>query len=157
MKVKIQRCNSFIVQLLLVWYIPILTSIDYYNISLSTITPMLQHTGMEANAESEYILRVWQAHSCRFIEETLYLNTLLSIITTNLLTPNSNAVYMIVLKMADPSWHINPILHYMVLTETSSGSPKWYLNPRELDCLLLQKVWEASLIDASWQNLLYNP
>ncbi len=36
-------------QSLLVWYITvaILTSIDHCNISLSTITLMLQHTGME--------------------------------------------------------------------------------------------------------------
>ncbi len=38
---KTQRCNLYIMQLLLVWYIPTLTSIDHCNISLSTITPML--------------------------------------------------------------------------------------------------------------------
>ncbi len=39
-KLKLKRCNSFIMLLLL-------TSIYHCNINLSTITPMLQHTGIE--------------------------------------------------------------------------------------------------------------
>ncbi len=34
-------------QLLIVWCIPTLTSIDHYNVSLSTVTPMLQHISLE--------------------------------------------------------------------------------------------------------------
>ncbi len=43
---KTQRDISFIIQLL-VGYIPTLASIEYCNICLATITPMLQHTSME--------------------------------------------------------------------------------------------------------------
>ncbi len=39
-KLKLKRCDSFIMQLLLI-------SIDHCNLSLSTITLILQHTGME--------------------------------------------------------------------------------------------------------------
>ncbi len=51
-------------QLLLVWYIPTLTSIDHCNISLSTITPMLQHIVWKyltnpANAETVIQNRYW--------------------------------------------------------------------------------------------------
>ncbi len=45
-KVKTQRRNSFI-QILLLLYIPTLTSIDQCNIILWTITSMIQHTGMK--------------------------------------------------------------------------------------------------------------
>ncbi len=43
-------------QLLLVWYIPTLTLIDHCNISLSTIKPMLQHTGMEVFDQSKSVV-----------------------------------------------------------------------------------------------------
>ncbi len=63
------------------------------------------------------------------------LNTQLSIIITSLLIPIptiSYAMYRNISKMADQSQPINPRLHNIVHTETSSGNPKLYLNLWEL-------------------------
>ncbi len=61
---------------------------------------------------------------------------------TGLLTPNFACNYKNISKMADQSQPVNPRMHYVVLTVTSSGCLKLYLNP-----------WELSLFE---EKVVYN-
>ncbi len=57
------------------------------------------------------------------------LTTQLSIIITGLLTQSLHAMYRNISKMADQTQPVNPRMHYVVLTVTSGGCLKLYLNP----------------------------
>ncbi len=52
-----------------------------------------------------------------------------------------HAMYRNISKMADQRWPINPRIHYVVLTVTSSGCLKLYLNPWELSTSFVLSIY----------------
>ncbi len=69
---------------------------------------------------------------CSFAKVKRDLTTQLSLIITGLLTPNFACNVEEYFKDDRPSQSVNPRMHYVVLTVTSSECLKLYLNPCEL-------------------------
>ncbi len=88
------------------------------------------HSNTKYNTKNNY-LYAWH---CRFTKVNYDLITQLSIIITGFLTPNCacNIIYRNISKMVDQSWPVNPRMHYLLLTLTSSGRLQLYPNPWEL-------------------------